>query len=120
MVLVLKGIFPETTYACVPLYHFLSSQHTANKFQTGSNLPRPLPPSLTAKEIPKDSTLVRVNDGSNNVTSFGGEMRIVILDLDKINLDYVNFDENDQKLLFMSDLWLGIMNLNNLKHSMKI
>ena len=47
-------------------------------------------------------------------------MRIVILDLDKINLDYVNFDENDQKLLFMSDLWLGIMNLNNLKHTKKV
>ena len=40
-------------------------------------------------------------------------MRIVILDLDKINLDYINFDEDDPETL-------GIVNLNNLKDVKKI
>ena len=38
-----------------------------------------------------DITLI--NEGSNNVTSFCGEMGILSVDVDKINLDF-NFDEN--------------------------
>ena len=40
------------------------------------------------------------------------------VDLNNFNLNDFNFDEND--LLFMSDLWLGIIDLNNAKHLKEI
>ena len=45
------------------------------------------------------------------------EMSILIIDLTNINFDYTNYNEDDPKILFMSDFWLGILNLKNLKHS---
>ena len=56
----------------------------------------------------------------SNITFFGGEMDIFSVDLDKINLDDVNFYEDIPKLLFMSDFWLGVINLKNTKHLKKI
>ena len=41
-------------------------------------------------------------------------------DINDIELDDVNFDKDDPKLLFMSDLWLRVVDLNNVKHFKKI
>ena len=42
---------------------------------------------------------------------------ILSVDLNKINLDDVNFDEDDPlKLLLMSDFWLRVIDLNNENH----
>ena len=40
-------------------------------------------------------------------------MGILIVDGNNINLDDTNYNEDDSKLLFMSDSWLGIVNLKN-------
>ena len=40
-----------------------------------------------------------INEDSNNVTSFGGEMGILRVDLDKINLGDLNFCEDDPQTI---------------------
>ena len=47
------------------------------------------------------------------------EMGILNTDPNCINLDDNNFDEDDSGILFMSDFWLGIRNLKNVKHLKK-
>ena len=44
-----------------------------------------------------DDDMNVINEGFNNVTFFGGEMGILSVDLDKINLFDVNFDEYDSE-----------------------
>ena len=45
----------------------------------------------------------------------------LVIDLNNINLDDINFGEKMiLKLLFMSDFWLGTINLNNVKHFKEI
>ena len=44
-----------------------------------------------------DDDMNFVNEGFNNVTFFGGEMGILSVDLDKINLFDVNFAEYDSE-----------------------
>ena len=56
----------------------------------------------------------------NLVKLFGGEMGILSVDLDKINHDEKKLMKMILKLLFMSDFWLGIINLKNAKHFKKL
>ena len=57
----------------------------------------------------------------SKVTCFANEVGILVVDLDKINLDDAdNFDEMILKLLFMSEFWLGVINLKNVNHLKKI
>ena len=57
----------------------------------------------------------------SKVTFFANEMDILGADLDKINLeDDDNFMKMILILLFMSNFWLGIINLKNAKHIKKI
>ena len=51
---------------------------------------------------------------------FGGEIDILNVDLDKINPEYVNLMKMILKLLFMSDLWLGVIGLSNANYMKKI
>ena len=44
-----------------------------------------------------NNDIILINEHSNNVTFFGGEMGILSVDLDKINLGDINFDEDDPK-----------------------
>ena len=46
-------------------------------------------------------------------------MDILSVDLNNINLDDVNFDKMTLKLLFLSDLWFGVTDLNSVKHLKK-
>ena len=57
--------------------------------------------------------IIFVNEYSNNVTLFTDESSILGVDLNKINLDSAKMI---LKLLFMSDLWLGVINANHLKN----
>ena len=44
-------------------------------------------------------------------------MGVLSIDLNNIGLDYVDFDEGDpDPENTMSELWLGIIGLNNIKH----
>ena len=43
-------------------------------------------------------------------------MGILSVNFGDINLEDVIFDGNDRKLLFMLDLWLDVIDLNNVKH----
>ena len=47
--------------------------------------------------LPKISLHCILNEDSNNLTFFGDEIGILSVDLDKINLDDVNFDEDYPK-----------------------
>ena len=59
-----------------------------------------------------NDNIIFVTEGSNYVTWVSAEMGILSVDLNNINLDGVNFDEDDVKLLFMSDLWLDAIDLD--------
>ena len=72
------------------------------------------------KDIFSNDNIIFVNEDSNYVTFFGGEMSILSVDLDKINLDMLIMMKIILKLLFMSDLWLGLININNTNHVKKI
>ena len=72
------------------------------------------------KDIFSNDNIIFVNEDSNYVTFFGGEMSILSVDLDKINLDMLIMMKIILKLLFMSDLWLGLINTNNTNHVKKI
>ena len=45
-------------------------------------------------------------------------MDILVVDLRNINLDDVSFDEDDPKTI-MSELWIGKIDLNKVKHFKK-
>ena len=74
---------------------------------------------VTSKMIKKldaifsNDDIVFISEDSGNVTFSSNEMSILSTDLNDINLDDVNFDEDILKLLLMSDLWLGVTDLNN-------
>lgn len=55
--------------------------------------------------------IVIVNEDSANVTFSSDEMGIFSVDLNNINLDRVNFYEDDPEPLFLSDLWLDVIDL---------
>ena len=55
--------------------------------------------------------IVFVNEDSANVTFSSDEMGIFSVDLNNINLDRVNFYEDDPEPLFLSDLWLDVTDL---------
>ena len=63
----------------------------------------------------EDDDILFFDGDSGNVTFSNDEIDIISVDLNNINLDDINFDENDLKLLFMSNVWLGIIDLNNAK-----
>ena len=44
-----------------------------------------------------NNDIILINEHSNNVTFCGGEMGILSVDLDKINLGDINFGEDDPK-----------------------
>ena len=46
-------------------------------------------------------------------------LTMVILILNKINLDNFNFYEDHSETIFISDFWLGPIDLNNVKHLKK-
>ena len=46
-------------------------------------------------------------------------MGILNIDLNNINLDDSNYEEDDPILLFLSDFWLGMLNLKNARHLKK-
>lgn len=52
--------------------------------------------------------IIFIDEDSNNITFFSDEMGLLSVDLDKINLGAVNF-EMISKILFTSDLWLGVI-----------
>ena len=43
--------------------------------------------------------IIFINEGSNNVKFFGGEIGILSVDLDKTNLNDVNFDEDNPETI---------------------
>ena len=59
-------------------------------------------------------------DPSDTVFSCN-EMGILSINLNNINLVDTNYDEDDEdeKLVFIPDFWLGILNLKNRKHLKK-
>ena len=60
------------------------------------------------------------NEDFNKVRFISNQRHILAVDLDEINLDEGNhFDEDDPDILFMSDFWLGVVNLKNTKHLKK-
>ena len=64
-----------------------------------------------------DENILYFNEGSGDVIFNCNEMGILNIDL-YIYLDN-NFDEDDPILLFLSDFWLGILNLKNAKNLKK-
>ena len=43
--------------------------------------------------------MIFIDKGSDSVTYFGGEIAVLSVDLDKINLDDVNFNEDDPEAI---------------------
>ena len=50
---------------------------------------------------------------------FSDELSTLIVNLDNINLDDVNFDEDNPDTIIMSDLQLGVIDVNNAEHRKK-
>ena len=70
-----------------------------------------------------DDDILYFNEDSGDVLFSCNEMGILNIDLNNINLDnYFDEDDPDQLffLLFLSDFWLGILNLKKSKHLKKI
>ena len=63
--------------------------------------------------LPKISLHCILNEDSNNVTFFDDEIGILSVDLDKINLDDVNFDEDYPKTSIHVRLLAWHNGLNN-------
>ena len=59
-----------------------------------------------------DDDILFFDEDSENVTFSSTEAGMLHVDLNNINLDNANFI----MLIFMSSLWLGIIDLNNAKH----
>ena len=57
---------------------------------------------------------------NSDVTFSKDEMGILSVVLNNINLDDVNLMKMILKLLFMSDVWLDVIDLNDAKHLKKI
>ena len=66
-----------------------------------------------------DENIIYFNENSGNAIFSCNKMGILNIDLNNVNLDN-NFDEGDLILLFLSDLWLRILNLKNPNHYKKI
>ena len=78
---------------------------------------------VTSKMIKKlhntlftDDGMLFFNGDSVSVTFFGDELGILSVDINNINLDDVSFLKMILKLLFMSDLWVSVIDLNKGKH----
>ena len=65
-----------------------------------------------------DDGLLFPDEDSGNVTFFYNEMDMLSVNLNNINLDN-NFDEDDPDTIFLSDFWLGIVNLKKAKRLKK-
>ena len=65
-----------------------------------------------------DENKLYFNEDSGNVTLFCNEVGIL-----SVNLNNINLDNNLMKiiliLLFLSEFWVGILNLKNAKHLKK-
>ena len=46
-------------------------------------------------------------------------MDILYVDLNNIDLDYINYDEDDSDTIIIVRFWLNILNLKNSKHLKK-
>ena len=46
-------------------------------------------------------------------------MGILYVDLNNIDLDYINYDEDDSDTIIIVRFWLNILNLKNSKHLKK-
>ena len=55
------------------------------------------------------------DEDSGNVTFSSDELGVLSIDLNNNNLDDINLMKMILKPLFMSELWLGIIDLNNRK-----
>ena len=66
-----------------------------------------------------DENVLYFNEDSGNVVLTCNEMGILNIDLNNVNLDDTNYHEDIMILLFLSDFWLGILNLKNPKHEMR-
>ena len=53
--------------------------------------------------LPNDN-IIFANEDSNNATFFSDEIGIFSVDLNSINLDYVNFDENNPETIIHGKL----------------
>ena len=62
-----------------------------------------------------DEDILYFNEDSVNFVFSCNEMDILNIDLNNINLDNI-YDEDDPELLLLSDFWLDILNLENVKH----
>ena len=58
--------------------------------------------------------MIIVNEDFNNVTFFSDEMGILNVVLIILTLKMLILMKMILKLLFMSDLWLGVIDLNNI------
>ena len=66
-----------------------------------------------------DENILYFSEYSGNVVFICNEMGILNIDLNNINLDDTNYEEDDPILLFLSDFWLGMLNLKNARHLKK-
>ena len=60
--------------------------------------------------------IIFFNEDSNYVTFFSNEIGILSVNLNKINLDDVIFDEDDPETIINLRLLLGIIDLHKVKH----
>ena len=61
-----------------------------------------------------------ISEDFDKVTLIACQRHILAADFEKINLDNDNnFDENDPYTIFITDFWLGVVNLKNAKHAKK-
>ena len=62
-----------------------------------------------------------ISEDSSDTVFSCNEMGILSINLNNINLVDTNYDEDDEdeKLVFIPDFWLGILNLKNRKHLKK-
>ena len=67
----------------------------------------------------KDENILYFNEDSGNVVFSCNEMGIRNIDLNSIDLDNKFLMKMILILLFLSDFWIGILNLENAKHLKK-
>ena len=61
-----------------------------------------------------------INEDSNNVTAFAGEMVFLVQIFVKLILIVLILKKMILKLLFMSDFWFGVIHMKNAKHVKQI
>ena len=76
--------------------------------------------SILAETLFANDQKIFINEDFNNIKHFHGEMSILSTNLHETNCDDVDFDEDDIKLLIMSDLWLGVIEINYANQIKKI